>query len=377
METKITDLLDCIQDDSVHLNIRSVASVRRIQEVTMKKINDRSNTGVKKKVRKLSSIVAIAAVIILLLSAATYATNAFGVAEYFNSFFGDLDDNQTGIVESIGTTEFYSVTSNGTTITPLAAISDERFYYISLRIEAPEDVEFKELTEDEGYYQFGVDVRGTAQYKWYPGKYADKNMIEVAVVISSDFSKAAKADGTSPDVLKLENIYIQSPDKVYTTLVEGIWDIDISQDFAVAELNIPVEGIEISMIHDLSGDEYVMSMQHISLSNISISFSYTYLSDNDWVSPGLGHIVVVMQDGSEIDTVITSELFDGFTGSIFDDDFVVEEWVNTMWLEGYEKAKTGIYREYEVNESLCFAAPIDLDEVAYIQFGTERFFVER
>ena len=105
MEKKITDLLDCIQDDTVHLHIKDVASIEKIQEATMKKINNRNNNGVKKKVWKLSSMVAVAAVILVLLAGTALAVVGFTVYEnpaaMLRAFFGE-----NGTISSDGIVEY-------------------------------------------------------------------------------------------------------------------------------------------------------------------------------------------------------------------------------------------------------------------------------
>ena len=106
MEKKITDLLDCIQDDTVQLKIRDVASIDRIKEATMKKIDGRNNrNGVTKKVRKLSSMVAVAAVMLVLLAGTAFAIVGFTVYEnpaaMLRAFYGE-----NGAIESDGIVEY-------------------------------------------------------------------------------------------------------------------------------------------------------------------------------------------------------------------------------------------------------------------------------
>ena len=106
MEKKITDLLDCIQDDTVHLHIKYVASIEKIQEATMEIINNRNNNGVKKKVRKLSSMVAVAAVILVLLAGTALAVVGFTVYEnpaaMLRAFFGENGTISSNGVVDIG-----------------------------------------------------------------------------------------------------------------------------------------------------------------------------------------------------------------------------------------------------------------------------------
>ena len=57
-------------------------------------------------------------------------------------------------MDRIGQTFEGGVTSNGTTMTPVAALADRHAYYLRLRVEAPEGVVLPDLDEDvDGYYQ--------------------------------------------------------------------------------------------------------------------------------------------------------------------------------------------------------------------------------
>jgi uncharacterized protein YkvS len=63
MEKRITDLLDCIQDDSVQLQSKDVSSIERIKEATLNKIQKRESSTfrVKKKLSRTALVAAIVA----------------------------------------------------------------------------------------------------------------------------------------------------------------------------------------------------------------------------------------------------------------------------------------------------------------------------
>ena len=81
MEKKITDLLDCIQDDSVQIRAKDVASLERIKELAMEKANNSNpaNTITQRRTRKLSTILIAAALAVSLLTGAAFATNFLGL----------------------------------------------------------------------------------------------------------------------------------------------------------------------------------------------------------------------------------------------------------------------------------------------------------
>ncbi|MEF9971379.1 MAG: hypothetical protein RR731_03600 [Oscillospiraceae bacterium] len=84
METKISELMDYIQDDAVELQIKNIASSEKIKEATMKKLH--SNTDAPKGTRKAPRMLLIAALIVMALTATAFAT---GLAQ---SVFGAMKD---------------------------------------------------------------------------------------------------------------------------------------------------------------------------------------------------------------------------------------------------------------------------------------------
>lgn len=104
----------------------------------------------------------------LALPATALATNIFGIGDYFASYFGKLTDSQITVLEEIGATDMPAAESNGTTITPLAAVGDEDFYYLILRIEAPEGTTFD---MQDGYYQINNPDAGTDLLSFDNAKY--------------------------------------------------------------------------------------------------------------------------------------------------------------------------------------------------------------
>jgi hypothetical protein len=81
MEIKITDLLDCIQDDTVHILDKDIASLERVKELSMKKA---TNSIIEKRKRISSKAILIAATISILvvsLVGTAFATNLFGVRD--------------------------------------------------------------------------------------------------------------------------------------------------------------------------------------------------------------------------------------------------------------------------------------------------------
>lgn len=149
MKRSISDLLDGVYEDGIGLERSAPLSARRIREKTMK------NIGTKKTVRfRWLARVAVVAAAIMALTLTVFAADAvFGEGKLVTKLFGkELSEGQMELVEDIGRDFTEAYTSNGTTVTPIMGIADEDFYFLHLRVEAPEGVVLPDLDGEEGYY---------------------------------------------------------------------------------------------------------------------------------------------------------------------------------------------------------------------------------
>lgn len=137
MEYDIYELMRGLHDDSVPLPEDRAADLRRIKELTMDRIQANQDTHGTRPIRRMTRMM-LAAAIAAVLCIATVAAAKLGVADAFSGFFGQLNESQRQVMETLGTTDLPApVTSHGTTITPVAAICDKHNYYLRLRVEAP------------------------------------------------------------------------------------------------------------------------------------------------------------------------------------------------------------------------------------------------
>lgn len=69
--------------------------------------------------RRLSKLLLIAAVVVMLLALSAFALYHFYVADAFRSYFGDLNENQAAVMESMGAHDLEPITApSGNTVTP-------------------------------------------------------------------------------------------------------------------------------------------------------------------------------------------------------------------------------------------------------------------
>jgi hypothetical protein len=324
-------------------------SSERVKELTMSKIdNSRAveYSYAPRRARRGFASVAVAAVLVVtMLSAAAFAANIFGIADYFKSVFGNMSETQIEVLEELGKIDMPPVTSNGTTMTPLAAVGDDDFYYLMLQIEAPMGTVLDLPDDDVGYLQiFNPDesesmanivsndgsqagIAGT-QLTWIDEIPGD-SMITLAIHCISQNSDGIKFNDGSQKTFRILGLWLQSPDKVYTKILDGVWEFNIGDFGASGYANLPVNGKKT-----VGDGGYEMTLQLLSVSPLGIRYEYTY-PRNENVTPGPGVLQAILKDG----TIIEATQADG-------------NYTST-------KAESHAY----------FSAPVKVSEIDYIQFG--------
>ena len=100
-------------------------------------------------------LLACAALAAVFTVSAMAAYHLWGPGELFDPFFtlesAPLDGGQKELLDQIGATDLPPVTSNGVTLTPLAAVADEHTLYLRLRLEAPEGTVLPDMGEQEDH----------------------------------------------------------------------------------------------------------------------------------------------------------------------------------------------------------------------------------
>lgn len=289
--------------------------------------------------------IAAAACLVLSLGIIAYATNAS-----FSSWFKGVFSGPTAqeeVYEQISADGMSSCTSNGTTITPVAAIADNAICYIRLRINAPEGTELRvphnsseSLQLANGTYDLLVN---SETGKIEPGEYAlywedsvpGDNSIDVVVIYYGQTGLTHFNDQKMRTV-NIHNIWLQDSYKNYSVILNGDWSFDVV--FPVGETKvIDVNGLEVQGLTD--GEK--MTLTQMSISPLSLEASYRLTTPDEDVLPGAGTILVVMKDGTEIEcTAGGGEDGNGWTHSIY-----------------------------------ILNTPIDVKEVDYIQFGNQQIAV--
>lgn len=358
MKRDIADLLDTYVDDSVRLDSITPLSSSRIKELTMSRIQQKQTH---RRVRGGFLVAAVIAVLCMTTAVASY----LGAGELFRSFFTNHDNELTpGQVETmdcIGETFAAGVTSNGATITPIAALADSNLYYLRLRVEAPEGVVLPDLKEGEGYYKLSApddenmmtleaekgaynEIYGyTSDVNWQPDADPTDNVKEVVIEFHKQSGSDMAYNDNIPKILSIHGLWIQSIDKEYTQIFGGDFAFDIGSNYQSEA--VALDSQKATYHDEVYG--YTNQLEYLELSPLSLSYRYkSTMPENDWVSLGApGPMQIVMKDG----TVFYERGEDPGPAS----HEIPQLPIPTKEYTGY----------------ITFDAPLDLSEVDYVKYG--------
>lgn len=336
MEYNIYDLMDEFADENIALSPCGTADLRRIEELTMKKIEEQTPARrTKRTVRRVTRTVLVAAIVAALCGVTVVAAK-LGVADSFKGYFGDLTAEQKQVMEELGTTDMQPVTSNGTTITPLAAICDENNYYLRLHIEAPEGTELNLPKEDEGYLQLwnpetagdffardDYDYDGCSFDCTWSDAVPGDNVLEVVMQIAGqscdtrtktylenllgrDYTVMSFTDGR-PKQLNIHGIWMQTnnQDLPYEIVLEGDWSFEIGLNAKAAPtVYVDASGRTTESVWSEPG--YPLTLEYFRISPLSVVGEYSYpyderIAEGSCDGYGVTNFALVMKDGSTLE----------------------------------------------------------------------------
>ena len=365
MEYNIYDLMDDVRDDTVTPAPGcDEAALRRIKELTMKKIE--SQQGGRPAVKKTGRVARglLIAAIVAVMCTATVAAAKLGVADSFKGYFGDLTAEQKQLMEEMGTTDMPApVTSNGTTITPLAVYGDAYHYYIRLMVQAPEGTVLRiPDSQTEGVYLklVGTEENGileTSDYDFggvgYSVEWEDStpgdNILEGVVylagqMLSDDASQRVgesglRFDDGQPKWLHITRFVLGVGDEYTETVLEGDWRFALPD---LSEQAAPIEVDASGLTVESTQPGRMIYLDAFRISSTYIQVKYDSDSIDDFDAPPCepeGGWALVLDDGTEV---------------AGDDSDV----------------GGGSYNNSHVDLYYRFAAPIDVTQVDHIRFGT-------
>jgi hypothetical protein len=336
LKRNISELLDNLLVEDVQFDNASVLSTRRIKEKTMGRIGAKRTVSFK----WVSRMAVMAAVILALTLSAVAADTAFNEGKLFGGFFGDsLSDKQFELIDDIGRTFDETVTSNGTTITPIRAVADEDHYFLHLRVEAPDGVVLPDVSEEDGFYydfqnskpfyynvngsrlpidhQRRLDVRFKNQihgetlcnmsFNHEVTSLADEdptdNVKEFVIMLRND-SDFAIFNGPGQKYLTFYGLYIQRWGQYDgQELLTGVFSISIGiNDENREDSKLVVDAEDLSFYNEEY--DYTTTLHKITITPLTITLDYSSTSPNNkYIFVKGGPIQLIMKDGSIVEAV--------------------------------------------------------------------------
>lgn len=250
--------------------------------------------------------IAAAVCLVLAMGITAYATNA-SFANWFKDIFSG-PPAQEDVYEQISASGMAPCTSNGTTITPVAAIADNTMCYIRLRIDAPEGTNLNIPDENDGYLQLANDSydllvnketgkieSGCYVLHWMDDVPGDNSIDVVITFYGQTVTGLTHFNDNKMRTVNIHSIWLQDSYKNYSVVLKGSWSFDIV--FPAGKVReLDVKGLEVQ---GLTVGE-TMTLTQMSISPLSLDASYRFTTPDEDMLPGPGTILVVMKDGTEI-----------------------------------------------------------------------------
>ena len=276
----MTDLLDGWEDGSVELPPPAGMSPERIKERTMEKIRQTKRPRRRMGVRLL----ACAALAAVFTVSAMAAYHLWGPGELFDPFFtlesAPLNGGQKELLDQIGATDLPPVTSNGVTLTPLAAIADEHTLYLRLRLEAPEGTVLPDMGEQADHIAYDVELVnadtgerlnwGMQKARFLPDDTPGDNSLELVFMLLGGPNGANWIDGTSK-TLTISGLAL-FPDDGERMRLDGKWSFSLDGFY-------PSKAVEVNPIGAACWDEEterMVTLEGLTLSPLSAAFTTSY-----------------------------------------------------------------------------------------------------
>ena len=302
----MTDLLDGWEDGSVELPPPAGMSPERIKERTMEKIRQTKRPRRRMGVRLL----ACAALAAVFTVSAMAAYHLWGPGELFDPFFtlesAPLNGGQKELLDQIGATDLPPVTSNGVTLTPLAAVADEHTLYLRLRLEAPEGTVLPDMGEQEDHIAHDVELVdadtgerlnwGMQKARFLPDDTPGDNSLELVFMLLGGPNGANWVDGTSK-TLTITGLILcpREPEDAGKTYLEGEWSFSLDSFYQGKE-------VEINTIGAVRWDEEterMITLEGLTLSPLAASYTISYPVEESWEFVDL-QLELVYKDGSSV-----------------------------------------------------------------------------
>lgn len=322
---KISEMLNHIEDNSVILEENSTADPQRIRELTMKRIGQQTVNRKYRRFRMIPLIAAVLAVVLSLSSVTLAASRGITVTELLGSFFGtDLTEAQSELAEQLGTTDFSdtsseenaapafaSVTKDGITVAPLAAMTDGYRFIFKMKISMPETTVLTEENCDSyaAYLRLHIDkqVWGISPIEQL---FTKEGCQENEVICTLDYDFLGKKV-TLPDTIEVCRFEKEdSHAGTETVYFEEDFPVSLKGMETCKAVSFALHGEEVPAVLDnmVTGEtvETTAKLTNLSISplTLTVSGAFSDLPDSGWSGwMQLEAVTVIMKDGSQVEAL--------------------------------------------------------------------------
>ena len=343
---KISELMDSYWEDSLEPQYTMAVDLDRVCRRTRQMVQEAGRKKHRPTRRMLGVLLAAALAVCAVAGGAVASVNHVRAADLLGSLIRreereePLTEAEKQRLEDISATAdteggegvLPSVTSNGTTMTPLAVIYDGHKLFLQLRIEAPEDIVFEDLGEGYCYHLTSTDPE-TGGYGYFPDSEAGwgggtrsaqcSETEPNVLILTLDYTFW---DGEGPSVMHIDGLALEDPDKDYTQILTGSWEFELGAVDQVEAITYPT--------NKLSYECYLPPVE----------------SDTDVFQDWPGGTITVTFD-SDVEVTPLG---------------VYSRWhYNENLLEGYSFVHEVSYQVYYKDGTLA-TVPYDLDQVDYV-----------
>lgn len=256
---KISELMDSYCDDTVEIRGTIEVNLEQVRQKTRQMVQEAGRKKHRPTRRMLGVLLAAALAVCAVAGGAVASVNHVRAADLLGSLIrreereeplAEAEKQRLEDISATADTEggegvLPSVTSNGTTMTPLAVIYDGHKLFLQLRIEAPEDIVFEDLGEGYCYHLTSTDSE-TGGYDFFPdsgqgwsGGTRDEIFSEAEPNVLILTLSYTFRDRDALSVMRIDGVALEDPDKDYTQILTGSWEFELGAVDQVEAITYP------------------------------------------------------------------------------------------------------------------------------------------
>ena len=291
----------------------------------------------------------------------------------WEEYFGPLDQGQQAVVESLSETLPDAVTSNGATMTPLAAFGGQGALYLMLEVEAPAGTVLPTLGEDEQYWlSGGAEPQVRTRLETAEGRDVEDLSYAVGVTCLED------DDPTDNKISLVVNVTADGDLAGLTLRIPGLWkweiaDKSIFTPIFTGDFAFPISedmGEESVVTLDVAGVTAQTPWGPITMETLQLSplgARWSYRIDEATAQAARE----AEQAAAEEPAAVTAWDGDG-TSAVVQLTITPSAPLSLMLEDGTEVSVTGGFLGEEDGLQVCsgsFPAPVDLTQVDHLLWG--------